>query len=53
LCDPRLLSKGYGKIFLASLPPMPLTQSLADVERFFTRESGSPAPDRAPATATS
>ncbi|HEY5682435.1 MAG TPA: ATP-dependent DNA helicase [Sulfuricaulis sp.] len=52
LCDPRLLTKGYGKIFLASLPPMPLTQSLADVERFFARESGSPAPERAPATAT-
>ncbi|MHB8535809.1 MAG: ATP-dependent DNA helicase [Sulfuricaulis sp.] len=35
LCDPRLLSKGYGKTFLASLPPMPLTRTLEDVERFF------------------
>lgn len=35
LCDPRLLSKSYGRIFLASLPPMPLTQDLADVRRFF------------------
>jgi len=35
LCDPRLLSKGYGKTFLASLPPMPLTRALEDVERFF------------------
>ncbi|MEW6331024.1 MAG: ATP-dependent DNA helicase [Pseudomonadota bacterium] len=38
LCDPRLLSKGYGKTFLASLPPMPLTRSLRDVEAFFARD---------------
>jgi ATP-dependent DNA helicase DinG len=38
LCDPRLLSKGYGKTFLASLPPMPLTRSLRDVETFFARD---------------
>ena len=38
LCDPRLLSKGYGKTFLASLPPMPLTRSLEDVERFFLQD---------------
>ena len=35
LCDPRLLSKAYGRVFLASLPPLPLTQSLDDVQRFF------------------
>jgi ATP-dependent DNA helicase DinG len=35
LCDPRLLSKGYGKKFLASLPAMPRTRALADVQRFF------------------
>jgi len=35
LCDPRLLSKAYGKTFLASLPPMPRTRVLADVEKFF------------------
>jgi ATP-dependent DNA helicase DinG len=35
LCDPRLLSKGYGKLFLASLPPMPRTRELADVQAFF------------------
>ena len=35
LCDPRLSSKGYGKLFLASLPPMPRTQELADVQAFF------------------
>ncbi len=35
LCDPRLLQKGYGKVFVESLPPMPLTRDLTDVERFF------------------
>jgi len=40
LCDPRLLSKGYGKTFLASLPPMPLTRDVAEVERFFTEAGG-------------
>jgi len=39
LCDPRLLSKGYGKIFLASLPPLPRTRSLEDVQNFFAGES--------------
>jgi ATP-dependent DNA helicase DinG len=24
VCDPRLLGRGYGRVFLASLPPMPL-----------------------------
>ncbi len=38
LCDPRLLSKGYGKIFLASLPPMARTRALVDVEKFFSVE---------------
>jgi ATP-dependent DNA helicase DinG len=35
LCDPRLTTRGYGKLFLASLPPLPRTASLADVQRFF------------------
>jgi ATP-dependent DNA helicase DinG len=35
LCDPRLTGKGYGKLFLASLPPMPRTRELADVRAFF------------------
>ncbi|CAG1769901.1 partial putative ATP-dependent DNA helicase YoaA, partial [uncultured bacterium] len=36
LCDPRLTSKGYGRIFLASLPAMPRTRGLAEVVDFFT-----------------
>jgi ATP-dependent DNA helicase DinG len=27
VCDPRLLGKGYGRVFLASLPPMPIVRS--------------------------
>lgn len=39
LCDPRLLSKGYGRIFLSSLPPMIHSRELGDVQRFFEEES--------------
>ncbi|MFC5524679.1 ATP-dependent DNA helicase [Rhodanobacter ginsengisoli] len=35
LCDPRLTTKGYGRLFLASLPPMPRTNELAQVQAFF------------------
>jgi ATP-dependent DNA helicase DinG len=35
LCDPRLTSKGYGKLFLASLPPMPRTRQIEQVRAFF------------------
>ena len=34
LCDPRLSSRGYGKLFLASLPPMPRTRDAAEVAAF-------------------
>jgi ATP-dependent DNA helicase DinG len=36
LCDPRLLSKAYGRRILKSLPPMKPTRELAEVERFFS-----------------
>ena len=35
ICDPRLLGKYYGKIFLASLPDIPHTRDISDVESFF------------------
>jgi ATP-dependent DNA helicase DinG len=35
LCDPRLTGKGYGRLFLSSLPPMPRTKDLGDVQAFF------------------
>ncbi len=38
ICDVRLRSRSYGRIFLDSLPRMPRTQKLAVVERFFSLE---------------
>jgi ATP-dependent DNA helicase DinG len=35
LCDPRLRSKAYGRIFLKSLPNMPGTRDVDDVREFF------------------
>ncbi len=35
LCDPRLVSKSYGRLFLDSLPPFPRTRQLEDVQVFF------------------
>ena len=35
LCDPRLLSKSYGNVFLNSLPPLPKTRDIGGVQAFF------------------
>ncbi len=35
ICDPRLLRRDYGSLFMHSLPPMPLTRDPAAVEAFF------------------
>lgn len=35
ICDPRLITKAYGKQVWQSLPPMKRTRDLAEVERFF------------------
>ena len=37
LCDPRLTQKTYGRVFLDSLPPIPKTRELADVQQFFAQ----------------
>ena len=37
ILDPRLRTMGYGRRFLASLPPAPVTHALDDLERFFAR----------------
>jgi ATP-dependent DNA helicase DinG len=36
LCDPRLKTRSYGKVFINSLPDMIYTRDLAEVEKFFT-----------------
>jgi ATP-dependent DNA helicase DinG len=38
--DPRLRRMGYGRRFLASLPPAPITDRIADVARFFEGPAG-------------
>jgi ATP-dependent DNA helicase DinG len=35
ILDPRLRTMGYGRRFLQSLPPSPIAQDLASIERFF------------------
>ncbi|WP_455198939.1 ATP-dependent DNA helicase [Kaarinaea lacus] len=35
ICDPRLFNKPYGRVFRNSLPPMPVTRELTDVQHFF------------------
>jgi ATP-dependent DNA helicase DinG len=36
ILDPRLRTKGYGRRFLASLPPAPIVHELAAVQRFLS-----------------
>jgi len=43
LCDPRLTTKGYGRLFLGSLPAMPRTRELVDVQAFFDDAVSAPA----------
>ena len=35
VCDPRIRTKSYGKVFLESLPPMKQAASRTEVEQFF------------------
>lgn len=39
LCDPRILTKSYGRTFLDSLPPMARTRSLRRVVHFFSEQT--------------
>ena len=39
ILDPRLQTMGYGRRFLASLPPAPITRNLDDITRFFERDA--------------
>ncbi len=40
ICDPRLTQKSYGKIFLRSLPPMPVARDLGAAQQFFSEGDG-------------
>ncbi|BAN35419.1 helicase c2 [Sulfuricella denitrificans skB26] len=39
ICDPRLLTKQYGKRIWQSLPPMKRTREVVDVEKFFEQRA--------------
>ena len=49
LCDRRLRSRGYGRVFLDSLPPMPRTEQLAEVQAFLQAKFASAGIDPQPA----
>ena len=38
ILDPRIRTKGYGRRFLASLPPAPIVQEIGQVEQFMARK---------------
>ncbi len=40
ICDSRISTKSYGKLFLDSLPPMPVTRNIDEVYRFFRSRTG-------------
>ena len=46
VCDPRLSRRGYGRVFLASLPPMPVTTEIDEVKEFFENRDPREAPSR-------
>jgi ATP-dependent DNA helicase DinG len=35
VCDPRIVEKSYGRTFISSLPSMPITRDVSEVEEFF------------------
>jgi ATP-dependent DNA helicase DinG len=50
ICDPRLLGRTYGRVFLTALPPMSVTQDAAEARRFLARHAPRAAVLRAQAT---
>jgi ATP-dependent DNA helicase DinG len=38
LCDPRLMSRGYGRTFIASLPPAPVVTDESEAATFLRRQ---------------
>ncbi|MFO8057533.1 MAG: ATP-dependent DNA helicase [bacterium] len=42
--DSRIIKKRYGRIFLESLPPVPVSHDLRDLESFMERHEGAPEP---------
>jgi ATP-dependent DNA helicase DinG len=42
ICDPRLVGKNYGRVFIAALPPMPVTRESDEAVRFLRKHSPDP-----------
>jgi ATP-dependent DNA helicase DinG len=42
VCDPRLLARSYGRVFLAALPAMSVTQDAQEARRFLRRHAPRP-----------
>jgi ATP-dependent DNA helicase DinG len=42
ICDPRLMGKSYGRVFLNSLPEMDFSRELEEVEIFFNKHESGP-----------
>ena len=45
LFDGRVRTKGYGRRFLESLPPAPVTHNLDDVRQFLEQKQGDAPPE--------
>ncbi|HXW74770.1 MAG TPA: ATP-dependent DNA helicase [Steroidobacteraceae bacterium] len=43
ICDPRMLARAYGRVFLDALPPMSVTQDADETRRFLARHAPTPA----------
>lgn len=39
ICDPRMLARSYGRVFLAALPPMTVTRDPDEVRRFLRKHA--------------
>jgi len=39
ICDPRMVGRSYGRVFLAALPPMTVTRECAEALRFLRRHA--------------
>ena len=39
VCDPRMVGRGYGRVFLAALPAMSVTQDAEEARRFLRRHA--------------
>jgi ATP-dependent DNA helicase DinG len=46
LCDPRLLTRSYGKRILASLPPMKRTRDAREAAAFFSSRASATPPTK-------